>query len=282
LTSILQANIIIYTVSFEVLIHRESESFMQLLKQNQYCKQQRKEYVLHIKMCLSAVLFCVLSVSAFADRIIYVDDDVIGINDGSSWQNAYTFLQDALADAESAEKPIEIHVAQGIYKPDQGVIQTLSERTATFQLINGVTLRGGYAGAAAPNINDIELYETILSGDLNGDDIDVNDPGNLYYLPNRYDNSLHVVTGSNTDDTAVLNGFTITGGYISVIPLHGGLIGGAGMLVFSGSPTLIDCTFTGNVTPNSGGGLLLYDHSNPTLLNCKFTRNYANSGGGDI
>jgi parallel beta-helix repeat protein len=249
-------------------------------KQYQRRKKQKTERLLHIKMYLSAVLFCVLSVQAYAGRIIYVDDDAVGTNDGSSWQNAYTFLQDALADAEIIEKPVEIHVAQGIYKPDQGVIQTLGDQTATFQLINGVTLKGGYAGAAAPNINDIELYETILSGDLNGDDIDVNDPGNLYYLPNRYDNSLHVVTGSNTDDTAVLNGFTITGGYISVIPLHGGFIGGAGMLVSLGSPTLIKCTFTDNLTTNSGGGLLIYDDSNPKLINCNFMKNYAESGGG--
>jgi parallel beta-helix repeat protein len=227
-------------------------------------------------------ILLVMVCASLAGEVIYVDDSATGANDGSSWQNAYTFLQDALADAETAEKPVEIHVAQGIYKPDQGVIQTLGDQTATFQLINGVTLKGGYAGAAAPNINDIELYETVLSGDLSGNDIDVNDPGNLFDLPDRYDNSEIVVTGSNTDATAVLNGFTITDGYISVIAyrLGGGPSGGAGMLISSGSPTLIDCTFTDNLTANSGGGLLIYGDSNPTLLNCNFTRNYAESGGG--
>jgi len=220
--------------------------------------------------------------TSFASQVIYVDDNAVGNNDGTSWQNAYTFLQDALADAETAEKPFEIHVAQGIYKPDQGVIQTLGDRTATFRLINGVTLKGGYAGAVEPNTIDIELYETILSGDLNGNDIDVNDPGDLRDAPHRYDYSWHVVTGSNTDETAVLDGFTITSGYISVVAysLGGAPTGGAGMLISSGSPTLIDCTFTGNETGNSGGGLLIYGDSNPTLLNCIFTRNYAGSGGG--
>jgi predicted outer membrane repeat protein len=52
------------------------------------------------------------------------------------------------------------------------------------------------------------------------------------------------------------------------------------MYIYSGSPTLIDCTFTNNVTGNSGGGLLIYNNSNPTMTNCTFIRNYAFSGGG--
>ena len=39
---------------------------------------------------------------AAAEKIIYVDDDATGADDGSSWQDAYNFLQDALADAVSA------------------------------------------------------------------------------------------------------------------------------------------------------------------------------------
>ena len=44
--------------------------------------------------------------------------------------------------------------------------------TATFVLINGVAIYGGYAGYGAPNPNerDVQLHETILSGDLFGDD----------------------------------------------------------------------------------------------------------------
>jgi len=233
-----------------------------------------------------------MSVTAFAGQIIYVDDDANGLNDGSSWENAYLYLQDALADANSAEKPIEIRVAQGTYKPDQGADVPYPptwpanlDYRATFNLINGVTIKGGYAGFAEPdpNFRDIELYKTILSGDLNGDDVDVNDPGDLFDAPKRGDNSSNVVTGSNTDATAVLDGFTISGGAISVIPFRrsgGSPAGGAGMLIFSGNPTLINCTFTDNVTGNTGGGLLIHNNSNPTLTNCTFTRNYAESGGG--
>ena len=138
--------------------------------------------------------------------IIYVDNDAIGANDGSSWADAYNYLQDALADTNSAAKPVEIRVAQGIYKPDLGGGNTLGDREATFQLFNGVTIKGGFAGFGEPNpdVWDTEAYETILSGDLEGDD----GPDFSHYG----DNSCHVVTGSYTDRTAVLDGFTIKAG----------------------------------------------------------------------
>ena len=63
-------------------------------------------------------------------------------------------------------------MAQGIYKPDQGVGITPGDRCATFQLINGVAIKGGYAGFGEPDPNerDVDIYETTLSGDLNGND----------------------------------------------------------------------------------------------------------------
>ena len=208
--------------------------------------------------------------SAVIPRIIYVDDDAAGANDGSSWENAYTFLQDALADANSAEKPIEIRVAQGIYRPDQGASQTPSDRTASFRLINGVAIKGGYAGAVEPNTVDIELFETILSGDLDVNDvIDVNEKWALLFEPTRYENSFHVVTGSSTDRTAVLDGCTISGGNASGFgfPFSGG-----GMYNENGNPTLSNCKFTANSALMRAGGIYNF-YSNPVLTNCMFIWN---------
>jgi hypothetical protein len=144
-------------------------------------------------------------------KTIYVDDDAAGANDGLNWENAYIYLQDALADANSAEKPVEIRVAQGVYKPDQGAGITGGKWGADFQLINGVAIRGGFAGDGTiePDARSIEVYETILSGDLAGDDADVYDLDKFSDHPTRAENSHNVVCGNDTDQTAVLDGVTV-------------------------------------------------------------------------
>ena len=62
----------------------------------------------------------------------------------------------------------------GTYKPDQDEAGSIMPggRAATFQLINGLALMGGFAGIGAPDPDErgIELHETILSGDLAGND----------------------------------------------------------------------------------------------------------------
>jgi len=116
-------------------------------------------------------------------KTIYVDADATGANDGTNWADAYKFLQDGLADANASAKPVEIRVAQGVYRPDRSTADPngTGDRMATFRLINGVALKGGYAGGGQPdpNARDIGLYETILSGDLDGNDVDVNNPADL-------------------------------------------------------------------------------------------------------
>jgi hypothetical protein len=214
-------------------------------------------------------------------RILYVDEDVSGNNDGSSWTDAYNYLQDALMMASIGD---EIRVAEGTYKPDQFVLSARPNlgRMETFQLKNGVAIKGGYAGFGEPNpdARDIRDYDTILSGDLNGDDVAVNDPCDLPAEATKAENSYHVVTGTGTDITAVLDGFTITGGNANGPhdPYRFEWGGGMYCNMYS-SPTVINCTFRGNVAVG-GGGLYIYWDNNMVLTNCVFVGNYAGSGGG--
>ncbi|MCX5639026.1 MAG: right-handed parallel beta-helix repeat-containing protein, partial [Planctomycetota bacterium] len=224
-------------------------------------------------------------------RIIYVDDTARGANNGTSWENAFNFLQDALRAASGND---EIRVAQGIYKPDQTTYfrSPRGDRTATFRLKNGVTIKGGCAGLGAPNpdARDIERFRTILTGDLNANDVIVSELYNLPTEPSRRDNSLHVVTASGTNRSATLDGVTITAGSANdyILGLIDGGRGG-GMYNIGGSPTIRNCTFLANsaygLEDGIGGGLY-NENGSPTLINCKFIRNVADTairdhGGGD-
>jgi len=229
---------------------------------------------MHIKIWLATTIFLLaIGCTSLAGEVIYVDDDANGANDGTSWTDAYMYLQDALIDANSAEKPIEIRIAQGTYTPDRGAYQTPGDREATFQLINGITIIGGYAGIREPdpNARNVELFETILSGDLNGDDIEVNDPCDLRNEPTRHENSDRIVNATGIDATTVLDGFTVSAGFG---------YWGAGMSIYQGNLTITDCTFKGNAAYDEYGGGILTRDGNPTLVKCTFTKNYAEVGGG--
>jgi len=230
---------------------------------------------------LLIILIFIFAASAFTEgKIIYVEDDANGLNDGSSWEEAYKYLQDALSVAVSGD---EIRVAQGIYKPDQGASQTPGDRTATFQLINGVTIKGGYAslGQPDPNNRNIALYKTILSGDLDGND-ELTDPSYLLYEESRQENSYHVLAGSGTDSSSVLSGCTIVGGqaYSEEFQYLNEFCYGGGLYIISGSPAILNCTFRNNAALEYGGGIHIDSNSAPSIVGCIFSENSATDGGG--
>ena len=206
--------------------------------------------------------------------IIYVDDDADGFNVGTNWENAVNSLQDALLLAYFLDKPLEIRVAEGIYTPDRGLGIMPGDSSVSFHLINNVTIKGGYAANSGgrrgvPDVRDVNQYKSVLSGDLNTDD----GPG----LDTVKENSFHVVTTSENDTTAVLDGFTITGSNIAgggTNPYNHS----SGMYNDKSSPMLIDCTFTGNKATERGAGMY-NNNSNPVLLNCTFSENAAPAGG---
>ncbi|UCG57095.1 MAG: right-handed parallel beta-helix repeat-containing protein [Phycisphaerales bacterium] len=204
---------------------------------------------------------------ALGPKTFYVDADSTGVNDGSSWVDAFNYLQDALAAAESGD---QIRVAEGVYGPDEDTAHPdgTGNRSATFQLKDGVAIYGGYAGFGEPDpdARDIALYETILSGDLDGDD--------GADFANNDENSYHVVTGSGTDATAVLDGFTVASGNATDAA-------GGGMHNSGSSPTVTNCTFSGNWAA-FGGGMGNQDDANPTVTNCVFRANGAIWDGGGM
>ena len=201
---------------------------------------------------------------------LYVNDDAAGLGSGNNWTDAYIDLQSALSRSVDGS---QIWVAAGVYIPGP------SEEN-TFQLKNGVEIYGGFEGLPGSeddfDARDPSTFLSILSGDIDGDDNTspkavVTDTDDIVG-----DNTDHVVTGSGTDDTAVLDGFTITAGEVT-------LGTGAGMRNDGGSPTLTNLIFSGNLA-GSGGGMYNFSNSSPMLTNVTLTGNMATGidGGGGM
>lgn len=257
---------------------------------------------------------------ALAADTFFVDADLVtGLDDGSSWADAFQGsegLQDALALAVAGD---EVWVAAGTYIPSQ-----LGQRGVSFQPLNGVAVYGGFVGgesspAERPPLGDAP---SVLGGDLNGDDV-------FGFLT---DNSFHVVRAVGTDASTILDGFTVRGGeattngsnrdrgggilclgpvgmtvrncvfrdnrssfggahgYVNnggfptftdvrFLDGSGGLFGGA-FDIASGGPVRYErCHFEGNVA-NRGGALEIFATSGVIVSDCVFRDNVANSDGG--
>ncbi|MEM1093651.1 MAG: hypothetical protein AAGJ10_03530 [Bacteroidota bacterium] len=216
--------------------------------------------------------------TAHADTI-YVDADANGANNGTSWANAFTSLQSALAVATGSD---EIWIAGGTYYPTSGSSRTISFTITGDQ--DGLKIYGGFAGTETQRSQrDIGANQVVLSGDIGN-------PGSIN------DNSFHVVlfdggTALGTSYTAnvttstVLDGVIITNGHA-----NGSNANAAGAGIFcdgrgSGnacSPTLSNVVVVGNIA-SVGAGLFNNGSSggdsSPTLINVLVTSNSARRTG---
>ncbi|MCU7241951.1 MAG: cadherin domain-containing protein [Microcystis aeruginosa WS75] len=189
-------------------------------------------------------------------RVVYVRAGAGGSNNGTSWTDAYTSLQDALAAAQSGDK---IWVAGGTYKPTTG-----TDRTATFTLKNNVEIYGGFAGTETSfSQRNVSTNVTTLSGDIGT-------------VNNTADNVYHVVTSNSPANTAILDGFTISGGNANGSTNQN--IGG-GIYIIVSNPILRNLIIENNNATSSGGGLYNTSSANYLLINSTFRNNTSASGG---
>lgn len=214
------------------------------------------------------MLFALVGAAWFSQTVsagvIHVNEGLgSGLNDGSSWANAFRGrlgLQSALAAASPGD---QIWVAAGKYAPTSAG----GSRSISFVLKNGVEVLGGFAGTeSSESQRDPFVHFTTLSGDLNSNDVSTE--------TNRCDNSAHVVRSIGNDATAVLDGFVIEGGY-AFDCTSTNLVDreeGGGMLIEGGGPTVRRCFFMFNTAGDAGGGLCI-DHGAPIVDACEFDRN---------
>ncbi len=203
--------------------------------------------------------------------IIHVDAAAPDGGDGTSWEAAFNDLQDALEAGRSLNGLVALWVAAGTYKPDRGT----GDRDLSFELSSGIAVYGGFLGGESSlDERDVVANETILSGDLDGNDVPGSDINDL----SVFENSFHVVTALGTDETAILDGLTISGGTAFGAPFPRDT--GGGVYVASGLITVRHCRFVEN-RAIIGGGIGTNNLSDLLISDSHFVRNMVfNSGGG--
>lgn len=229
------------------------------------------------------------------NNIVYVNANLTtGNQDGSSWQNAFNNLQDAL---DIATENDQIWIAEGVYYPTKdktGAANPEDIRTRTFSIDKTIQLFGGFAGTESSLAErDWTLNETILSGDLNGDDEYLfPDVSTTNTLANNIDDNVYTVVNiASSGPNTRLDGLTIRGGnadfryteynYFDEKNAGGGVYIEGDICGMESRPTFENCLITHNRASNNGAGILARSSNraivNPTILACKFT---FNNGGG--
>ncbi len=207
---------------------------------------------------------------------LYVNTNATGLNNGTSWANAFTDLQSALNTTCFAANA-EIWVAAGTYKPSQN-----NNRNETFNIPSGVKVYGGFAGTETAlnqrpsNLIGGGINATILSGDIGTPSVNT-------------DNTHNLVRATNCAAGTVFDGFTVQDAF-----KNNGNYDAAGFTNKANGAnhtiSITNCVFKNNVadvsTLQAFGAMLVYTQTahttNVSISNCVFANNNGGSNGGAI
>jgi len=183
-----------------------------------------------------------------APSVIYVKKNATGLNNGTSWQNAFTDLQSAFNICSDT-----IKVAKGIYPV------SASDPRASYTLSNNRVIIGGYPDFGSPTNNDIntELYPSTLNGMINS---------NL--------KCYNIVLSNNNDSTARLIGFEITN---SASPDFYYFNNATVKIIRKSSPYLEKIKLS-SLTNQAQYLLYIADLSKPKFYNCAFYNGFTSAG----
>lgn len=198
---------------------------------------------------------------AGSSGVFRVKHDALPGGDGLTWETAFDNLSEAIGMAAKAEVS-EIWVARGTYRTPLGPANT------AFFVHGGLALYGGFVGTESSLAQrDWTNNVTVLSGDRFGDDL----PGFMFVS----DNSWRVVVATGGDMTAVVDGFTISGGVNS----EGGASSyGGGIAAQSGNMIVRHCVVEWNRTRH-GSGAFVRSSAAVQFIGCLFQNNTVGSTG---
>ncbi len=205
------------------------------------------------------ILF-ILIISSAKSQIIYVDSAATGTNDGTSWLNAFTDLNNALANTNENDS---VWVAKGTYKPTTG-----TDRLTFFNVPYGVCLFGNFIGNETslnqrgnimPDSSGISrINETILSGDIG-------------VLNDTSDNSYHVIYSvlkSGTGTRLYMDGFKVVNGVANhnYHNFGAGIYCGTSATNSTSSLTVTNCIVSNNYATYNGAGVESFSHYDDAYL----------------
>ncbi|QIE59018.1 HYR domain-containing protein [Rasiella rasia] len=202
--------------------------------------------------------------ASISGTIVYVDQNATGANDGSSWANALTDIQDAIIAINDCPALDTIYIAEGTYLPT-----ATTDRTISFEIPGNTDVYGGFSpsnGAIDLATRDFNTYPTILSGDIG--------------VPaTSADNSYHVVSMVSAGTTILLDGLRVVDGNA-----NGGGTNDLGGGIYATNAqqqiTIINCTITNNAASESGGGLYVSGAVNVAIINSVLNFNTSDNLGG--
>ncbi|MBK1791896.1 right-handed parallel beta-helix repeat-containing protein [Persicirhabdus sediminis] len=189
------------------------------------------------------ISFLFVALGASQAKTIYVDASVAAGVDGTSWQEAYKDLQDALDDSSAGD---EIWVAEGIYLPSELPRDNHypDPRSVVFMLPEGITILGGFpqgGGDGTADARSPKLYKTLISGDLAQNDTD---------YTGKEENTYSLIAFIDGQSPSVLDGIFFSNSYADynpANPLYYLISPSAGPVYVSGSNlSLHNCTLEGN------------------------------------
>ncbi len=222
--------------------------------------------------------------SATNATIKYVKANAAGLNNGTSWANAYTDLQSALTGTYDT-----VWVANGVYKPT-----ATSSRNISFGM-SGRIIYGGFSGTEIDlNDRNYSTFQTILSGDIGivGDSTD--NAYNVCLMNGGVIDGIKIENGNN-DNPNPGSGFFPYGGagglsafgsaiFISNCRFEKNYAKTAGALVtFQAGAYINNCDFYGNRSGIEGGAIVSYGSSGSSIttniVNSRIFNNSSAKGG---
>jgi hypothetical protein len=136
---------------------------------------------------------------------LFVNKNVVGgLQNGTSWANAFTELAEALRYTQACPVVTEVWVARGTYLPQRDVNDNLTPadlRTRTFRVTSNLAIYGGFVGTETTLAQRVlnTANETILSGDI--------DATAGFSAGDTY----NIITTANPVNNLILDGFVVTG-----------------------------------------------------------------------